>query len=1145
MSEVRISGASANARNESDISLFHGDPAKVIGATNEDVTFLQVQCFSSDGGASWNQTTLPLVGTEAFQSDPAVDWTFDGTAWALTLGIDGFNVRVRAYSSTDGGATWVLDGTPSGAQTGTDREIMWIDHSPTSPFKDQIYTIYHNGAPAFVARRTSGAAGAWQAPVQVSGAETTGTAIGADIKCNAFGDVFAFWPDAAGSNTLFVAKSTNGGANFGAPVAIANAFLSSRIVDIPAAPRAGGGRGARLYVSAGAYRTAAKDMVYAVWTDLSGAAGCTTGNGPGTNTASTCKSRIWFSRSVDGGATWSAATMLNNQAGLNDQFHSRLCVDESNGNLIVTYLDTVNDANRVAADLWMQTSTDDGVTWSAATQITTVNTNETVAGANLFQYGDYQSLNGFYGIFYPTWTRRSAGVEETWTAQVSIVQKQCFFIVDKSTFGQDEVTAMVTSGQTTVDAAFYVVVEGFSASELGITAPDLVGAPTTKPALTTIPAVVSGMTIGQPTALLAEDPSLPATPQRFTWVYPITFIDASAFTQPTVIVTLNASMSTVAGSAQIQLLQQLNPYELDGQTSWLSTDLRVFHIKDGESKFAATVNGSAAADAIDFIRDVLTNLNPGGNSGGQTFDSDLDPNATELALNQVDAGGTAIFNFAVAKVRYRAVSQDAQAVRVFFRLCPALTVSTAYDSNATYRTFSDGVQFGQKIARLGRQNNNILTIPCFATGRVTPGASMDTQPDPPNVMTIAHDASGVEVDRYFGCWLDINQPGQQHFPLNPTDEGPYSGSLKSVLELVRNQHQCLLAEIAFDPVAIPPGSTAGTSDKLAQRNLSLVTSSNPGDVASRRIPNTFELKPTVGAQGLQANELMIDWGNTPSGSFARIYLPTVSIDEILELAAKRYNPASFKRIDDHTIEVLVQDVTYIPIPTGSPINHTGLITVDLPPGIKKGQKFEILMRQFTPTGRQVVTERQVFTEVGAVSKPLNWRRVVGTFQISIPVTTKELMLESEERLLSILRWILLSIPAHDRWYPVFKRYVDQIADRVRGLGGDPNLIGASPTGQLEPGKAAPPRPRPEERVGHTGKIAGLIFDHFGDFEGFVLETNKREHRFFSREKDMEELAERVWFERLRITVWTERDHPHRPLTITVHQPPAQFKLPSA
>jgi hypothetical protein len=63
-------------------------------------------------------------------------------------------------------------------------------------------------------------------------------------------------------------------------------------------------RRALVYVSAGAYRTAAKNLVYASWTDLSGAAGCNSpGNEPGANTASACKSRVWFARSTDGGAT--------------------------------------------------------------------------------------------------------------------------------------------------------------------------------------------------------------------------------------------------------------------------------------------------------------------------------------------------------------------------------------------------------------------------------------------------------------------------------------------------------------------------------------------------------------------------------------------------------------------------------------------------------------------------------------------------------------------------------------------------------------------------------------------------------------------------------------------------------------------------
>jgi hypothetical protein len=67
----------------------------------------------------------------------------------------------------------------------------------------------------------------------------------------------------------------------------------------------------------------------------------------------------------------------------------------------------------------------------------------------------------------------------------------------------------------------------------------------------------------------------------------------------------------------------------------------------------------------------------------------------------------------------------------------------------------------------------------------------------------------------------------------------------------------------------------------------------------------------------------------------------------------------------------------------------------------------------------------------------------------------------------------------------------------------------------------------------TGKIAGLIFDSFGDFEGFLLETQGAEHKYFSREKAIRELVEWALRERLRVTVWAKRDEPHRALSIVV------------
>jgi hypothetical protein len=165
--------------------------------------------------------------------------------------------------------------------------------------------------------------------------------------------------------------------------------------------------------------------------------------------------------------------------------------------------------------------------------------------------------------------------------------------------------------------------------------------------------------------------------------------------------------------------------------------------------------------------------------------------------------------------------------------------------------------------------------------------------------------------------------------------------------------------------------------------------------------------------------------------------------------------------------------------------------------------------------------------------------VLGAFQLTIPVHPKELLLVREERELSVLRWIAEAIPHHNRWHLVFQRYLQQIAGRVIAFGGDPTQILPSPTGEgLKPRPSLPPD---ELRVAYTGKVAGLLFDHFGDFEGFLLETEEREHMFHSREKELALLAERAWRERLRITVWAERDQPHRPRSIIIRQPPVPFQ----
>jgi hypothetical protein len=414
---TRISGLQTVPRSESDIRINFWNPLQIIAASNNiGGSGQQAQYFSGDGGASWGQSFLPLASTDSFHSDPTVDWTSDGTAWSTTIGIKGNTLKMRSYKSTNGGQTWVFDNTFSGSQRSTDKQIMWTDHSATSPFANNIYVCWHNGLPAFVNRR-NGPAGSWLAnPIQVSGAESTGTAIGCDVKTNANGDAFVFWPT-TGNARIVVAKSTNGGTSWGTPKVIATT-KDSYDIGVPSFNN----RRALIYLAGGAYRTATKNLVYASWVDLTGASGCSApANEPGSNVGSTCKSRVWVARSTDGGVTWGAPAMINNQSSLNDQFNQWLGVDEATGRIVVIYYDTVGDPGRKKTDIWYQTSADDGATWSAASKVTTAQTDETTATANAGnQYGDYNSLSIFAGKIFGSWTdRRSNAKEEIWTAPIT------------------------------------------------------------------------------------------------------------------------------------------------------------------------------------------------------------------------------------------------------------------------------------------------------------------------------------------------------------------------------------------------------------------------------------------------------------------------------------------------------------------------------------------------------------------------------------------------------------------------------------------------------------------------------------------------------------------------------------------------------
>lgn len=69
-------------------------------------------------------------------------------------------------------------------------------------------------------------------------------------------------------------------------------------------------------------------------------------------------------------------------------------------------------------------------------------------------------------------------------------------------------------------------------------------------------------------------------------------------------------------------------------------------------------------------------------------------------------------------------------------------------------------------------------------------------------------------------------------------------------------------------------------------------------------------------------------------------------------------------------------------------------------------------------------------------------------------------------------------------------------------------------------------------------LEGIVYDRFGDFEGFHLLTEFGDHREFrSREPEIERLVRFAWTERIVISVRVRRHRLEHPVSIILRRAP--------
>lgn len=777
--------------------------------------------------------------------------------------------------------------------------------------------------------------------------------------------------------------------------------------------------------------------------------------------------------------------------------------------------------------------------------------------------------------------------------QFVTVPKSLTFIMDRTTFGKDEVDALEPPGTTTANfgSAYWIAVRGFLPSELGLTQSNLNSPPSASlpsvatqldltlpgPVSSAISQMLNAATFDGP--VIPENSSLPDEPQGYLFPFTVSFTGDKGFQEMIsnsisfTLVTLQASMTIgalpVTNSTQIELVTGEDPFFLDvnplnpKQPTWLSFDIRLFKLTGNTSKFGVLMS-SNEADAPGFISDVIQNLNDSnGTVGSDSFEGlTQDENGSALEFHQMDNYGRKVFNFALARVRINGTtgSKTPTPVRVFFRLFQAQNTTSNFNTMTTYRFADEKINGADnKIPLLGVQNDaqgnpEYVTIPCFATARnnLTGPADMHFQQDSPNAQNITV-TPGAEA--YFGCWLDINQPQQTFLPSSPPTnnwDGPWTQlwaakQLQSIRDaIVHAPHQCLIAEIRYDDAPVVPNATSATSDKLAQRNIAWIDGPSPvhskmalvgvtsaGVDQSLRMTHPIQISSTA-YDAQVPDELMILWGNVPAASQAQLYLPALNATYITAVANARYPAQRLFKVDEHTIGLDANGVSFVPIPTGSAL-AAGLLTIDLPASIRRGDQYTITVRQLTeatstvnqpPPPPPVPESQPSRTKEAVVRAEIAWRRVVGAFQFVINISTEDAILLSEERLLATLRWTILQMSTQNRWQPVLQRYIDYIAGRVQGFGGNPGQILPSPVGAV-PGLPFNPNPPGfgDDTEEFIGKVEAIVFNGVGDFKGFIIRTrSEAEHRIFSDEHKVLEVVERAKAKRDIVKVIVGKHH---------------------
>jgi hypothetical protein len=364
--------------------------------------FRQGYYYSFDSGLNWDgDDVLP---TGPYTSDPAVVFDADGNAYFNYIEQVAGIWYCRVKKSTDGGIIWGVARTIPTSYS-IDKNHMTSDITNNTQTKNNLYVAFTDFGdtelnPIKFSRSINGSA-SYSIPQDISSPENGLFAQGVNLAVGPNGELFAVWAindDWFGraclgeynfsSDGIGFNQSIDGGENWLTPVRIFDIDGSrdwwcdkcpsmlgiTRMNDFPvmAVDRSNGIWNGNIYI---------------VW----GAKG--TGGD---------RADLHFSKSTDGGLSWSTPILVNSDGTTNDQWLPWITVNP-NGLINIVFYDSRNDPNNVLTEVWVAQSRDGGMSFTnfrvSDVAFEPCNINGTSPG----YMGDYIGITSDAGVAYASW----------------------------------------------------------------------------------------------------------------------------------------------------------------------------------------------------------------------------------------------------------------------------------------------------------------------------------------------------------------------------------------------------------------------------------------------------------------------------------------------------------------------------------------------------------------------------------------------------------------------------------------------------------------------------------------------------------------------------------------------------------------------